>query len=72
MREGGHDWVNSPMKIVGRVRHLDASAALVWNASLCKLLPSWAKRRPQGVFRFKTWKAANQWDTEDQANGETR
>ena len=62
MREDGLGWNMPPIKTVGRKTPLTPAQALAWNGSLSVLLPDWARRRPRGVFRFKTWEQANQWD----------
>ena len=51
------------MKVVGRPRPpLTPEQALRWNFEILKLAPAELRRRPKGVFRFKTWEEVAEWD----------
>lgn len=50
------------MKTVGKERRRTAEEALDWNASVIRMAPYWARRRPRGVYRFKTPEDLEQWE----------
>ena len=50
------------MKTVGKARKRTVQEALDWNASVIRMAPRWTRRRPRGVYRFKTAEDLEQWE----------
>jgi len=63
VRKDGKGWVESNLKVVGRLSPTNPQLALQWNRDMLRLSPLNGRWFPKGVYKFKTWDEEQEWTT---------